>query len=86
MLCCGLIGLLAALSLGAWRLLRAHRRLLLGAAAALLAAGPVVAIAAAWPAETSTAQASLWAQAMRSICGGPTTPPRSNADHQGDRR
>jgi len=45
MLCCGVFALLAAAALGAWRLAKQHRRVFLGLAAALLAAGPVAALA-----------------------------------------
>jgi hypothetical protein len=68
MLCCGLFALLAAAALGAWRLLNEHRRVFLGLAATLLAAGPVAALAmnAAVKAE---AGGGAWAGAMRRICG-----------------
>ena len=77
MLCCGLFALLAAAALSAWRLVKAHRRLLLALAGVLLAAGPVAAVAmdaAAQPGRTDA-----WAVAMRTLCGGraPQTPYRN---------
>mgnify|MGYP001604695518 CR=1 FL=1 len=67
MLCCGVFALLAAAALGAWRLAKQHRRVFLGLAAALLAAGPVAALAMNSAADAKSGGA--WAAAMRQICG-----------------
>lgn len=69
MLCCGMLALLVAAALGAWRRLRAFPRTTLALLAALLAASPVVAIATA-STGTGTTRAETWVLAMRSLCGG----------------
>jgi len=68
MLCCGVFALLAAAALGAWRLVKQHRRLFLGLAATLLAAGPVAALATN-SAPHGKAAGDGWETAMRRICG-----------------
>lgn len=68
MLCCGVFALLAAAALGAWRLVKQQRRLFLGLAATLLAAGPVAALAMN-SAIDAKAGDDGWAAAMRRICG-----------------
>jgi len=67
MLCCGLFALLAAAALGAWRLVKANRRLFLGLATVLLATGPVAAVA--MDAAASPGRTDAWAVAMRTLCG-----------------
>jgi len=69
MLCCGVFALLAAAALGAWRLLKQHRRVFLGVAATLLAAGPVAALAMNSAAKAEAGGGGVWAAAMRQICG-----------------
>jgi hypothetical protein len=71
MLCCGMLALIAATGLGAWRTLRAHPRTVLTLAGVLLAAVPVVALAAGLSAEART---EAWMSAMRSLCGQPYSP------------
>lgn len=74
MLCCGVFGLLAAATLGAWRLLKRRRRLFLVLAAALLAAGPVAALAMNSAPRGNPDSVGAWVAAMRSICGASRVP------------
>ncbi len=67
MLCCSAFALLAGLALGLGRLIRAHRRVVIGVAAVLLAAGPLVALAAS--ADRWTTGDGALAAAMRVVCG-----------------
>jgi hypothetical protein len=81
MLCCGLFALLAAAALGAWRLVKARRRLFLALAGVLLAAGPVAALA--MDAETSRGRTDPWVVAMRNLC---SRSPQTLYLHPGDPR
>jgi hypothetical protein len=71
MLCCGAFALLAASALGLGRLLKAHRRLVIGLAGLLVAAGPLVALAAGVAADRRAEGDGGWAAAMRIVCGAP---------------
>lgn len=69
MLCCGAFALLAGLILGLGRLIRARRRLVIGLAGVLLAAGPLVALAAG-ASDPGAMSDGGWVAAMRTLCGG----------------
>lgn len=70
MLCCGVLALLAAMGLGAWRAFRAYRRVLLAVAATLLAAGPLAAAAAVAAGDNGLGRGEGWAAALGVVCRG----------------
>jgi hypothetical protein len=70
MLCCGILALIAAASLGLWRRVRSLPRALALGSATLLVAVPVAAIGVAAPADHLMNRDDVVALSLRSLCGG----------------